>query len=377
MIKWIEKDGWLYDEQGSANASVYDHAPEYDKLRACIANEKEEDYRLSPEDRANLKKYPNALDYELSEEQLKFLEDNGYLVIPNFFSEEMMDKMNQQIFSRANELTGLVRDDISTWEPSGRFKVGYIDLWHLPAYYELRQDPRAYSIFSQILKEPRLTVSLDRVSFKTPAWAEVEKDGKVEKLDFSKHQRSLAVHTDMNLWYLQYPLYQGSICLEDCPIGNGGFTVMPGYHKLSKIRQYRVNFEKGLYHDEEPRQPPVQKDVFLFYKDQAAIDRDLIEVPMKRGDFLIWSSRLPHGNAMNVSNKWRIQCFVRYISADEDHTSMYRSDVRKSVETGLKPNIFSTGNSVPQQNKEWEVPYHKEVPLTELGKKLFGFEPWK
>lgn len=27
--------------------------------------------------------------------------------------------MNQQIFSRAKELTGLVRDDISTWEPSG------------------------------------------------------------------------------------------------------------------------------------------------------------------------------------------------------------------------------------------------------------------
>jgi hypothetical protein len=27
--------------------------------------------------------------------------------------------MNQQIFSRSNELTGLVRDDISTWEPSG------------------------------------------------------------------------------------------------------------------------------------------------------------------------------------------------------------------------------------------------------------------
>ncbi len=57
-------------------------------------------------------------------------------------------------------------------------------MWHLPAYYELRQDPRAYSIFAQILKDPKLTVSLDRVSFKTPAWVEVEKDGKVEVSSF-------------------------------------------------------------------------------------------------------------------------------------------------------------------------------------------------
>lgn len=27
MSKWIEKDGWLYDEQGSVVASVYNHAP--------------------------------------------------------------------------------------------------------------------------------------------------------------------------------------------------------------------------------------------------------------------------------------------------------------------------------------------------------------
>lgn len=42
------------------------------------------------------------------------------------------------------------------------------------------------------------------------------------------YQKSLATHTDMNPWYMQYPVYQGSICLEDCPVGNGGFTVMPG-----------------------------------------------------------------------------------------------------------------------------------------------------
>ena len=113
------------------------------------------------------------------------------------------------------------------------------------------------------------------------------------------------------------------------------------------------------------------------YKDHEAINRDLIEIPMKKGDFLIWSNRLPHGNALNTSNKWRLQCFVRYVASAEDRTNAYRREVRKSVETGMKPTMFSTGNVISQQNKEWEMPYQKEIAITDLGKKLLGFEPWK
>jgi hypothetical protein len=39
--------------------------------------------------------------------------------LQNFFSAEMMDKMVKDIFMRAHQLTGLVRDDINTWEASG------------------------------------------------------------------------------------------------------------------------------------------------------------------------------------------------------------------------------------------------------------------
>jgi hypothetical protein len=62
-----------------------------------------------------------------------------------------------------------------------------MDLWHLPAYYELRQDPRIYSVFAQILNDPKLTVSLDRVSLKPPAYVEIEENGqkKVRSLSCS------------------------------------------------------------------------------------------------------------------------------------------------------------------------------------------------
>jgi hypothetical protein len=43
-----------------------------------------------------------------------------------------------------------------------------VDIWHNPTYYAMRQDPRLYSIFAQVLNEPHLTVSIDRVCLNAP-----------------------------------------------------------------------------------------------------------------------------------------------------------------------------------------------------------------
>jgi len=55
---------------------------EHSILKNSIAKEQEENYRLSPSDLAYLSRYPHALDFQLTEDQLMFLEENGYLVIP-------------------------------------------------------------------------------------------------------------------------------------------------------------------------------------------------------------------------------------------------------------------------------------------------------
>jgi hypothetical protein len=51
------------------------------RVKDAITKEKEEHYRLSNEEQELLRQYPHALDYQFSENQIKFLEDNGYLVI--------------------------------------------------------------------------------------------------------------------------------------------------------------------------------------------------------------------------------------------------------------------------------------------------------
>ena len=49
----------------------------------------------------------------------------------------------------------------------------------------MRQDPRLYSVFAQILRDPKLTVSLDRVSMKIPAWIEIEKNNQIKVRPYS------------------------------------------------------------------------------------------------------------------------------------------------------------------------------------------------
>ena len=148
---------------------------------------------------------------------------------------------------------------------------------------------------------------------------------------------------------------------------------------MNKIRPYRVNYELGGFqgaYGQVRRSPPDEESVFEFYEDKEAIARDLKEIPMKKGDFLIWSSRLPHGNAKNTSNRWRLQCFVRFVSGSEDSKQIYRKDVHESVQSGLKPQYFSSGSTTTPYYREWEVPYHQPVQMTDLGKKIFGFEEY-
>lgn len=51
------------------------------RLAEFFANEEEDRVRLTEQEREDLAKHDHALDFQLNEEQIKFLEDNGYLVI--------------------------------------------------------------------------------------------------------------------------------------------------------------------------------------------------------------------------------------------------------------------------------------------------------
>lgn len=51
------------------------------RLADFFANEEEDRVRLTEQEREELAKHEHTFDFQLGEEQIKFLEDNGYLVI--------------------------------------------------------------------------------------------------------------------------------------------------------------------------------------------------------------------------------------------------------------------------------------------------------
>eukprot|EP01125_Pyxidicula_operculata_P007257 TRINITY_DN2471_c0_g1_i1.p1 TRINITY_DN2471_c0_g1~~TRINITY_DN2471_c0_g1_i1.p1 ORF type:complete len:408 (-),score=96.85 TRINITY_DN2471_c0_g1_i1:19-1242(-) len=362
----IEVDGVIYDMKGQPIDK-----PVLPEDAGVVENE--DDPYLSEEQRSSLSRWKHSLDYSFTQDQLKFLEENGYLVIKNLFSADVCDQMVHEISSRAEKLDGIKQNDPKTWEEV-RMNLGFFDIWHNPTYYKIRQDPKLYSIFAQLLKNPKLTCSLDRVCMKPPKWIEKEVvDGKIERIEFTQPSK-FGIHNDMNLWFLEESGYQGGLCLSSCPVGGGGFVCVPGYHKLEKIRKYRHDFIEGRLGTTTI--PPPKESKFNWYEDREVCEK-AIEIPMEKGDFVVWSTRLPHSNALNTTNHWRFHCYVRYVPSDE-YVS-YTQRVCDSVTSFEKPVVFSTGNSTGSMHSTWECDLSEgeNIEITELGKNLFGVLSWK
>jgi hypothetical protein len=119
---------------------------------------------LTPDEKKRLSSYKYCMDFPLSENDLKFMDENGYLVVKNVVEDEICDKLIRQGFNRAKTLFQFDKEDEDTW--SAIPFHGIVDIWHAPALYELRQHPNIYSIFSQLLKTNKLCVSIDRISIK-------------------------------------------------------------------------------------------------------------------------------------------------------------------------------------------------------------------
>lgn len=321
--------------------------------------------RLTDEEKARLEQHPHVFDYPLSDDQLAFLEENGYLVIPNAVSKELCDRMTGELYDRAERLMGVTRSNPASWNEID--PIGFIDVWHGDTYNELRQSPVLYSIFAQLLKTHRLVTTIDRANLNPPAYVTDPATGKVTHKFNSRRDAVFPVHTDMNLWNLKDGWWQGGLALQDCH--SGGFHCIPGFHKLEKIRQYRQACEQGKLGELDPPVP-----FFNWFHDEELINSQAKRVPMKQGDFVVWSSRLPHSALANTSDQWRVHAYLRFLPVDR--FPEYAEEVRQCVEVGRKPRNYPAGGPTSDYRAEWEVPLHRTPQMSWLGRRVFGLEPW-
>lgn len=339
--------------------------------------------RLSESEREALSQFDHALDYQFSDAELSFLEENGYVVLRNIIDTETIDRLVQEALSQIRK-AGVNPNDSGTW--SGVPFHGCFDVWNTRTYNEIRQNPLLYSVFAQLLKTGNLTVSVDRINLKPPCLNEEE------QIRRNHANINLELHTDLNYWTsdANRPLYQGGLCLQDCPVGGGGFFCIPGFHRPERVQRYMNEVQRGKFR--RPR--PIDGKAFCVYFDQADADANKVEVPLQKGDYVVWNNNLPHNGGKNALllpenrqtnslENFRMHAYIMYVPLDgpcvtpeiASFYATYQFETRNAILSGSPPVHYATRNRTGKKLEKIGKAASIDT-LTPLGERLLGLVSW-
>jgi hypothetical protein len=276
----------------------------------------------------------------LSQSDLAFWEDNGYVIVPKAVPQENLDAVIDLI----HEFQGTSPDDPASWDrvPVGwggdaiRSKGGMLEVYQHQALWNNRQYPRVHAAFAEILGTEKLWVSIDRANFNVP------------DPDYQGF-----IHWDWDSTERPIPLrVQGVLSLSDTSDDQGGFQCVPGIHKNLDA------WASTQPADRDPRKPDLSN---LTVK----------QIETKAGDLIIWHVALAHGNGQNRSDRPRMAQYITMFPARDDETE--RQERIRMWRERLQPQNHS---AFPGDPRRWEEQNQPAV-LTELGEKLLGLKSWE
>jgi hypothetical protein len=235
---------------------------------------------------------------------------------------------------------GVDRNDREGWYKAPISKAGMLEMYHHPALWNNRQNPRVHGAFADIWGTEKLWTSLDRANMNPPSRPDWDWPG--------------MVHWDVDTSQDPPPfMVQGVLYLADTGADGGGFQCVPGFHNRF------AEWVKTQPADRDPRHPDLE-------------GLEVQTIPGKAGDLIIWHSLLPHGNSRNKSDRPRLAQYITMFPAREDNEEERAYRVKAWREL-LPPR----GKAFPGDPRGWEQQHLQSPPeLTELGKKLLGMESW-
>ena len=227
---------------------------------------------LPPEAQARLDAI-QAMDPVLSNEDLAFWDENGYVVVRDAVPAETRDAARDAVLDHV----GAELNNPDSWY-TGRKSI-MVQYFQHPAFDANRYAPRIHKAFAQIWGSADLWVTTDRVGFNVP-----ERPG--------WNFQGPDLHFDVSLAQPMPLGTHGILYLTDTEAEQGAFTLVPGFHR--RVADWLVNLSAGA----NPR------------------DQDLHALGSKpiagrAGDFIIWHDALPHGSRPNRATMPRI---VQYIA---------------------------------------------------------------
>ena len=220
----------------------------------------------------------------LTEEDLRFFDENGYIRVPNAVPLENCQAVIDAIFENLD----MDPDNPADWYRPPLSPGGMIEMYQHPAMWNNRQNPKVHAVFADIFGTEKLWVSFDRVNLKPP-----------QHPDHPEYDHKGFMHWDTDISRAATMKFgvQGVLYLADTTEDMGGFQCAPGHHK--KVMEWAKA---------APRQPGDRMDM---------TGVPVVPIPGKAGDLVIWNRLLYHGNGHNRTNCPRLAQYIAMYDISE------------------------------------------------------------
>jgi hypothetical protein len=260
---------------------------------------------------------------------------DGYMVIRNVVPASITGNAVREIAA----FVGADLADNATWYGGAPQLDGIVPLHHAQSLWDIRQCLDLYQVFTEFFGNPRLMVDINRCIFRPPVHP-----------GFPTISHG-SIHWDTDPREPGSGSLQAVVLLTDVGRDGGGFQCLPEvYRDLEAWLQRHARrgdfdfFNPGLNHWKAT------------------------QIEGQAGDVILWSTKLPHGTATNLSNRPRVAAFVSM--EPPAGNAQLRESTRAWWLTKRAPDYW---RGLPGQiDPEPGAP----AVLSELGLKLIGVLPW-
>ncbi len=263
-------------------------------------------------------------------EQLAILRDEGYGVFAGAVPVGLCDAVVDAIGTEC----GVRLHDPATWSTNSA-EIDQVPLWADQAQWDIRQLPRLHEIWSAVWGRADLWADMNSCRV-TPPW----RDGIAD---------ALPIHFDVDPRDATQQWFPGLVALTDAPAGHGGFRCVPSLYRDREA--WPATWTTTSYGTE--------------YRPDTA-EREIVEVPLRKGDLLVFDSHLPHGTVRNHGASPRA---AFYVQLHPQGTDAEREERLADVAAGRCPSWW-----------RWKPGHDRLDPrrplLTEHGQRLLGMRPW-
>src|SRR5579883_1372443 len=277
----------------------------------------------------------------LTTEDRAFFDENGYILVRDVVPKEACDRVVEATFA----FLGMDPNSPEDWYRDPLPRGGMVEFYQHQTLWDTRQNPKLHQVFSEIYGTEKLWVTMDRVGLKPPrhpAHPEYDHKGFVHwDVDTNNPPKDLRV--------------QGVLYLADTDANMGGFVCVPGFfNNREKLEAWRATQAP----DRNPRQPDLT-------------GLEVVPIPGKKGDLVIWNTLLAHGNGHNVSDRPRLAQYISMHPAQEENEEYRQKRVACWSERRPPEATFFPGD--PRRIEEEQG---TTAELTPLGRRLLGLDRW-